>query len=96
MYVKLTAGLDIAPKHRIALSTGPMFAAERDGLGGGDGSFKGLLSQARYDFPLYTFNAEGRPLEFFGHVVAELMNPGDYFETDKPGWFVRWQLDLKF
>ena len=96
LYLKLAAGLDIAPKHRIVVSTGPMFAAERDGMGGGNGSFKGYLSQARYDFPLYTFNAEGRPLEFFGHVVAELMNPGDYFETDRPGWFLRWQLDCKF
>ena len=95
-YLKLSAGLDIAPKHRLSLATGPMFAAAKDGMGGGDGRFKGYFSQARYDFPLYTFNAEGRPLEFFGHVVAELMNPGDYFETDKPGWFLRWQLDLKF
>jgi hypothetical protein len=96
MYLKLSAGLDIAPKHKISVSTGPMFAAVKDGMGGGNGSFKGYLSQVRYDFPLYTFNAEGRPLEFFGHVVGELMNPGDYFESDRPGWFLRWQLDLKF
>ena len=96
LYLKLAAGVDIAPKHRLAVSTGPMFAAVNDGMGGGDGSFKGYLSQVRYDFPLYTFNAEGRSLEFFGHAVAELMNPGDYFETDRPGWFLRWQLDCKF
>lgn len=96
MYLKFTLGVDIAPKHRIAYATGPMFAATRDGLGGGGGSFKGYQNQLRYDFPICTLNAEGRPLDVFGHVVGELFNPGDYFETDKPGWFVRWEVDFKF
>ena len=96
MYLKFTLGVDIAPKHRVAYATGPMFAATRDGLGGGNGSFKGYQNQLRYDFPLCTLNAEGRPLDIFGHVVGELFNPGDYFETDKPGWFVRWEVDFKF
>jgi hypothetical protein len=39
---------------------------------------------------------EGRSVEVFGHVLAELMNPGDYFATDKPAWFLRWQLDFRF
>jgi SSS family solute:Na+ symporter len=96
MYLKLTLGIDIAPRHRIAYVTGPMFAAVRDGMGGAHGGFKGYQNQIRYDFPLWKLNAEGRSLEMFGHVVAELFNPGDYFETDKPGWFVRWQLDFTF
>lgn len=98
MYLKLAGGVDIAPKHRVVVSTGPMFATVKDGMGGGEGAFKGLLSQVRYDFPLWTFGctADGRGLDMFGHVVAELMNPGDYFATDKPAWFLRWQVDFKF
>ena len=32
----------------------------------------------------------------FGHVLLEWFNPGDYFDTDKPAYFVRWQIDFKF
>ena len=32
----------------------------------------------------------------FGHLLAEFFNPGDYYETDKPGFFFRWQVDFTF
>ena len=96
-FVKMTAGVEFAPNHRVTASTGPMFVAERDGLGGGSGKFKGLLSQIRYDFPLFSADrTAGERFEVFGHVVAEFFNPGDYYETDRPAWFVRWQLDFRF
>ena len=99
-FLKLTLGADIGPRHRIVAATGPLFAAAQDGLGGGDGHFKGLLSQVRYDYPIWPcplFDSEepGR-FEVFGHVLAEFFNPGDYYETDRPAWFVRWQIDFKF
>ena len=80
-------------RHRLEASTGPIFAECEDGLGGGNGNFKGLLSQVRYDIPLFS---AGERFEIFGHVLAELFNPGDYYETDRPGWFLRWQIDVKF
>ena len=96
-FVKLTAGAGLGRGHSLSLSTGPMFASAQDGLGGGDGMFKGLLSQARYDFPIWLADpAKGERLYIFGHILAELFNPGDYFITDKPAWFIRWQLDFKF
>ena len=96
-YAKLTAGLDLGRRHQVVASTGPMFAAAQDGLGGANGMFKGLLSQVRYDFPLWLADKEkGERFEVFGHLLAEFFNPGDYFETDKPSWFVRWQIDFKF
>ena len=39
---------------------------------------------------------KGERFEIFGHVLAEFFNPGDYFETDRPGYFLRWQVELKF
>ena len=97
LYARLSGGVDFGRRHRIEASTGPMFAAAEDGLGGGDGAFKGLLSQIRYDFPLLTADAaKGERFEIFGHLYAELFNPGDYFETDRPAWFLRWQIDFKF
>ena len=96
-YVKLTAGVDLGNRHRISGHCGPLFAAAQDGMGGGDGAFKGLLSQLRYDFPLWIADKEkGERFEVFGHLLAEFFNPGDYYETDKPSWFFRWQVDFRF
>ena len=96
-YVKLTLGLDLGRRHAVVGSMGPLFAAAQDGMGGGNGMFKGFLSQVRYDFPLWLADAKkGERFEIFGHILAEFFNPGDYFETDKPSWFVRWQVDFRF
>jgi hypothetical protein len=55
------------------------------------------LSQARYDFPLWLAgDGCGGRFNLYGHLIAELFNPGDYFETSKPAWFVRWQVDFTF
>ena len=103
-YLKATLGVDFGKYHRLEGSCGPLFSAAQDGLGGGDGHFKGLLSQIRYDFPLFTnglrrmlsWGEQERGIEVFGHVIAEFFNPGDYYETDRPAWFVRWQIDFRF
>ena len=96
-YVKLTLGLDLGARHRVEGSCGPLFAAAQDGMGGGDGMYKGFLSQARYDFPLWLADkSKGERFEVFGHVLAEFFNPGDYFESEKPSFFIRWQVEFKF
>ena len=96
-YVKLTLGLDLGRRHRLESSCGPLWAAAQDHLGGGDSLFKGFLSQVRYDFPIWLADKQrGERFEVFGHVIAEFFNPGDYFETDRPGFFFRWQIDFTF
>lgn len=96
-YMKLAAGLDFGRAHRLTGHIGPLFAAAQDGMGGGDGHFKGLLSQLRYDFPLWLADKEkGERFEVVGHFHLELFNPGDYYETDKPGFFFRWQVEFRF
>ena len=95
--LKTSAGLIFSPRHKVQLMLSPMFAQERDGIGGGDGFFKGMLTQVRYDFPILPADKEsGRRFEIFGHAIVELFNPGDYFDTDKPAYFFRWQIDFKF
>ena len=91
------------PRHAMYAYSGPMFAAVQDHIGhadgGGDSMYKGWLSAARYDFPirLAPKNASGWDrFEFFGHVVAEVFNPGDYFDSSKPTYFFRWQVDVRF
>ena len=79
-----------------------MFAAKQDGLGrtGGGGSrYKGLLTAARYDFPILLADAGASGadrLEIVAHVVGELFNPGDYYESGKGAFFFRWQVEFKF
>ena len=94
--LKFEGGIDFGKYHRLAAMTGPMFAMAQDGLGGGDSHFKGLLSHVRYDFPILVQEPGSRGLEIFGHLYAELFNPGDYFDTDRPAWFLRGQIDFKF
>jgi hypothetical protein len=74
-----------------------MFADENDGLGGGDGCYKGILHTAHYNFPLMLADkSKGERFEMFGHLRAELFNPGDYFDSGRPAWFLRWQVEFKF
>ena len=61
--------------------------------------FKGVLSVLRYDFPLILApkNAQGADrFEIFGHIMAEMFNPGDYYDTSRPAYFIRWEITLKF
>ena len=96
-FLRLRAGLEFSRAHRITAYAGPMFAAAKDGLGGDDGAFKGFISQFKYDFPLWLADKKkGERFEVVGHVLAEFFNPGDYFETDKPAFFFRWQVEFRF
>lgn len=96
-YLKFSAGVEFAPRHRLVFSCGPVFAAERDGIGGGNGRFKGLFTRALYAFPLLSADrAKGERFEIFGHVIGEVFNPGDYYDTGKPAYFIRWQVEFKF
>jgi hypothetical protein len=96
-FAKLTAGLDFGHRHKLMAFTGPLFAAASDGMGGGDGSYKGLLSRVKYEFPLIEADKDmGERFEVFGHLICDFFNPGSYYESSKPAWFVRWQIEMKF
>ena len=30
------------------------------------------------------------------HIVAEIFQPGDYYDSSKPAYFIRWQIDFRF
>ncbi len=103
LYTKLTVGADLGKRHAICAYSGPMWAAEQDRLGHADGSgesmFKGVLSSVRYDFPILLApkGAKGTDrFEIFGHIVAEVFNPGDYYDSTRPSYFIRWEFSFKF
>lgn len=87
-YLKLTYGVEFAPLHYALVCTGPVFAAAKDGMGGGNGVFEGFSTQLKYGFPIYT--------NISSYIQFELFNPSDYYKSDKPAYYVRWQIDFKF
>lgn len=96
MYPSVEAGVNfVTPGHRLRANTGPMFAARQDGLGGGDGSMYGWFGMVRYDFPLWQ-KIFGKRGDFSGHLTAELLDPGDYYTSDKVAYFLRWEFIFRF
>ena len=92
-------GLDFGRMHRVEAYSGPVFAPAKDELGGGDSSFKGVLSRINYFFPIRLAppNAHGMDrCEVFGSACFELFNPGDYYASSKPAIYVRWLLNFRF
>ena len=92
-------GLDFGRMHRVEAYSGPVFAPAKDGLGGGDSAFKGVLSRINYFFPIRLAppNAHGMDrCEVFGSACFELFNPGDYYASSKPAIYVRWLLNFRF
>ncbi len=95
VYPSLESGVSFAPGHKVRASIGPMYVAEEDGLGGGDGNLQGWLGVARYDFPLLK-NIFGKRGELFGHLTAEVLDPGDYYTEDTLAYFLRWEVTARF
>ncbi len=103
IYPKWTIGADFGKMHRVSAYSGPMFASVQDHLGHADGSgdsmYKGWLTAARYDFPLRIApkGASGWDrFTVFGHLVAEVFNPGDYYDSSRPSYFIRWEIVIRF
>jgi len=95
IYPSLEAGVGFAPGHKVRASVGPMYVAVEDDLGGGNGDLYGWLGVIRYDFPLFK-NIFGKRGDLSGHVTAEVLDPGDYYITDKTAYFLRWEVIARF
>ena len=98
-WLNALAGLDFGPMHRVEAYSGPIFAPARDQLGGGDSSFKGVLSRINYFFPIRLAPRAARGtdrVEVFGSACFELFNPGDYYASSKPAIYIRWLLNFRF
>ncbi|MCQ2391983.1 MAG: hypothetical protein MJ240_11220 [Kiritimatiellae bacterium] len=102
IYTKAKLTMNFGPHHALYAYSGPMFAAAQDDLGTTDGdgsSYKGVLSAIRYDFPIWLAPKGAKGLdrfEIFSHVMFEAFNPGDYYESSRPAYFVRWEFVFKF
>ena len=93
LYPSLTAAIAFDKFHKLSLSAGMMYAPEENGPGGGDR--RGALYTARYDFPI----ARGLLAErdrMYGHLLAECLDPGDYYRVDNAAYFLRWELVYSF
>jgi hypothetical protein len=95
LYPHLQAGATVGPAHRLSASTGPMCAAVEDDLGGGGGSLYGWLGTLRYDF-LICKGIFGKRGDIYGHIMGEVLEPGDYYTSNETAYFVRWELSFQY
>lgn len=74
---------------------GYMLAGEDDGPG--DGKTRGWLGTVRTDFTIpiseKLLTKNGR---LFGHLLAEVFSPEDYYNVDDLAHFVRWEISYQF
>lgn len=92
-YFWAEAGLAPRPGHRLRATVGPLWAPEANGAGADHD--RGWLGTARWDFPLW--RTAGESPRIYGHIFAEALLPGDYYDTDEDlAYFLRWELTLAF
>ena len=72
---------------------GLLGAMEKNGPGGGDE--RGLLATLRTDFVLAK-GLLGETDKLFGHLIAEYLEPGDYYNVDDAAHFLRCELSYAF
>jgi hypothetical protein len=99
VYPDLEAGVTFAPQHKFCIYSGPMLAAVKDVSA--DSRLRGWLSVARYDFPIRTPGKGGgdilsRRLAVYGHLLAEVLTPGEYYQEQSMAYFLRWEINVKF
>ena len=93
LYPSLTAAIAFDKLHKLSLSAGVMYAPEENGPGGGDR--RGALYTARYDFPIASGLLAARD-KMYGHLLAECLDPGDYYRVGDTAYFLRWELVYSF
>ena len=97
VYPHLQAGVEPVKRHKVQVQCGPMFAAAKDN--GATDAYRGLYTQARYDFPLLG-QREGRRGTLGGAVVAEVLAYGDYYRHEQAGvdaaYWLRFELNGRF
>ena len=98
IYPHVETGFKISKRNKLRMAAGPMYVDRKDGLGGGDGNFYGWLGIFRYDFPIMKnmLKRKDKRGNLFGRLQAELLDPGDYYESDQVAWFLRLELLAEF
>ena len=77
----------------LTLAAGPVFAEERNGAGGGRN--RGWLYTAQGTFLLFS-GFEGGRGKTTGLLLLEVLDPGDYYLSDRTAYFFRWQINVAF
>jgi hypothetical protein len=93
IYPYIEATCAPAAGHKLRMSIGPLLADEKDGPAGGDE--RGWLGIARWDFPIKT-GLLGEKDSMKGHLLAEVLEPGDYYAVDDTAYFLRWEVTYAF
>ncbi len=78
---------------RLNVMVAQLRAPERTGPG--SGRERGWLGTARYDFTLGNRWLTDKD-RLFGHLLLEVLKPGDYYNVDRTAYFARWELSYAF
>lgn len=89
----VNASVKINDNLKLRGMVGLLNAMEENGPGAGDE--RGLLGTLRADFVLAK-GLLGETDKLFGHLIAEYLDPGDYYEVDDAAHFVRCELSYAF
>lgn len=97
IYPSFETGVDWKDRLSFRVGSGPLMAAVDDGCGYGKGGRDiGWLSCAHLGLPLCRGIYAGRG-RIDAHLRAELLNPtGDYYITDRPAYYFRWDVTVSF
>lgn len=99
-YPHLEIGLRKNRMCGLAIQAGPLMALENTGPGAGHD--RGAFASARWDFPLSSglagkiFGLGETRDRLFGHLLAEVLDPGDYYRVDATAYFLRWEVTYLF
>jgi hypothetical protein len=93
MMPHIDLAMAVTEKIKAKALVGSLQADEENGPG--DGKDRGLLGTLRFDFDL------GKKLlteqdKLTGHLLAEVLDPGDYYNVDTMAHFLRWELCYAF
>jgi len=98
IYPHLEGGFNISKQHKLFASIGSLYADDPDDQGGDTGSHYGYLGTVCYDFPIMTdvFGRDDKRGNVMGRLQGEVLDPGDYYESNSVAYFLRWQIIASF
>jgi len=92
-YIKLSC--NVAKEVLITATIADLSAPADEADKSGNGSRRGMLYELRTDFTLAR-NMARKNDKLAGHVLAEVLTPGNYYNSDGSALFVRWELSYAF
>jgi hypothetical protein len=87
--------LTFAPCKRVKTKAMVAHLSAPEDNGPGDGDERGWLYVLRNDITIKESLLKEKD-KLFGHIILEVLEPGDYYNVDETAYFARWELSYAF